>query len=47
MVPDFHICSSNKERAEVINNAETPNWAGQQAGGEAGRDKQVWVAKLF
>ncbi len=42
----FHICSNNKERAEVINIAETPNRAGEQAGGEAGRHKQIWVAQL-
>ncbi len=45
-VPDFQICNRNKERAEVINIAETPNQAGGQAGGDAGRRKQVWVAQL-
>ncbi len=39
-VPDFHICNSNKERAEVINIAETPNRAGKQAGEEVGRHKK-------
>jgi hypothetical protein len=45
-VPDFHICNSSKERAKVINIAETPNRAGEQAGGEAGRHKQIWEAQL-
>ncbi len=45
-VPDFHICSSNKETAKAINIAETPHRAEEQAGGEAGRHKKIWVAQL-
>jgi hypothetical protein len=45
-VQDLHIRSSNKERAAVINIAETQNLLNLSEGRQVGRHKQGWVAQL-